>query len=69
MGGTGTITGLGLHSHPRLCHHIPSDAKIMGHVVEKKCSNKIERVFKCIINSSKFITENEMVIVCLTAES
>jgi hypothetical protein len=38
-------TGLGLHSRSYLCHHIPSDEKIIGHVVEKKCTNIIARVF------------------------
>ena len=63
------VTGSGLRSRSYLCHHILSDEKMMGHVVEKKCTNKIARVFEYIINSSKCITENEMVIFCLTEES
>jgi len=30
------VTGLGLHLSSYLCHHLLSDEKIMGHVVEKK---------------------------------
>jgi hypothetical protein len=63
------ITGLGLHSRSYLNRHIPSDETIMGQVAEKKMFLQNFTVFKCIINSSKFITESEMFIVFLTAES
>lgn len=39
-------------------HHAPSDEKIIGHGVEEEGIHKITRVFKYIINSSKFITES-----------